>query len=211
MSGSNFCFLTCIQISQEAGKAVWYSHLFNSFPQFVVIHTIKGFSVINEAEVDIFSGTPLLSLWSNKCWQFGSSAFSKPSLYIWKFLVHILLKLSSKDFEHNLASMWNEHNCTVVWIYSLALSFFEIGMKTHLFQLCQREEQIWLDIRSVSFPVIFVFFFPVIFVLCFCFELRMMPTGTSLVVQWLRIHLVTQGIQFQLLIQEIRSHILQSN
>ena len=54
MSGSNCCFFTCIQFSQEAGQVVWYSHLFKSFPQFIVIHTIKGFSIINEAEVDVF-------------------------------------------------------------------------------------------------------------------------------------------------------------
>ena len=95
MSGSNCCFLTThIQASQEAGKVVWYSQLFKNFPQFVVIHTVKGFSLVNEAEVDVF----LESL----CFLYdpmvvgnlisGSSAFSKPSLYIWKFLVHILLK-----------------------------------------------------------------------------------------------------------------------
>ena len=54
MSGSNCCFLTCIQISQEAGKVVWYSYLLKNFPQFVVIHTVKGFSIVNEAEVDVF-------------------------------------------------------------------------------------------------------------------------------------------------------------
>ena len=54
MSGSNCCFLTCIQVSQEAGKMVWYSHLSKNFPQFVVIHTVKGFHVVNEAEVDVF-------------------------------------------------------------------------------------------------------------------------------------------------------------
>ena len=53
-AASNGCFLTCIQISQEAGKVVWYSHLFKSFPQSVVIHTVKGESVVNEAEVDVF-------------------------------------------------------------------------------------------------------------------------------------------------------------
>ena len=52
MSSSNCCFLTCIQISQEAGKVVWYSYLLKNFPQFVVMHTVKGFSVVNEAEVD---------------------------------------------------------------------------------------------------------------------------------------------------------------
>ena len=56
MSSSNCCFLTCIQISQEAGKVVWYSHLFKNFPQFVVIHTVKAFSVVNEAEVDVLLG-----------------------------------------------------------------------------------------------------------------------------------------------------------
>ena len=53
MSGSNSCFLTCIQVSQEAGKVIWYSHLFKNVPQIVVIHTVKDFSVINEAEVDV--------------------------------------------------------------------------------------------------------------------------------------------------------------
>ena len=54
MAISNSCFLTCIQISQEAGQVVWYSHLFKNFPQFVVIHTVKGFGVVNKAEVDVF-------------------------------------------------------------------------------------------------------------------------------------------------------------
>ena len=54
MSNSNCCFLTCIQISQEAGQAVWYSHLLKNFPQFVVIHTVKGFGVVNKAQVDVF-------------------------------------------------------------------------------------------------------------------------------------------------------------
>ena len=90
MSGSNCCFLTCIQISQEAGKVVWYSHLFKTFPQFVVIHTVKGFGIVNKADVfwNCFFYDPvdvgnLIS---------GSSAFSKSSLNIWKFLVHIPLK-----------------------------------------------------------------------------------------------------------------------
>ena len=61
MSSTNSCFLTCIQVSQQAGKMVWYSHLFKNFPQLVVIHTVKGFSVVNERETDVFSGIPLLS------------------------------------------------------------------------------------------------------------------------------------------------------
>ena len=54
MSSSNCCFLTCIQISQEAGQVVWYSHLFQNFPQFIVIHTVKGFGIVNKAEIDVF-------------------------------------------------------------------------------------------------------------------------------------------------------------
>ena len=54
MSSSNCCFLTCIQVSQEADQVVWYSHLFKNFPQFVVLHTVKGFNVVNKAEVDVF-------------------------------------------------------------------------------------------------------------------------------------------------------------
>ena len=54
MSISNSCFLRCVQISQGAGKEVWYPHLLKNFPQFVVIHAVKGFSIVNEAEVDVF-------------------------------------------------------------------------------------------------------------------------------------------------------------
>ena len=64
MSGSNYCFLTCIQVSQEAGQVVWYSHLFKNFPQFVVVHTVKGFSVVNEAEVDVFMEFSMQEYWS---------------------------------------------------------------------------------------------------------------------------------------------------
>ena len=71
MSGSNCCFLTCIQLSQVADKVAWYSHLFKNFPQFVVIHTVKGFGVVNKAEVDVFLELScffddlLFFLWSN--------------------------------------------------------------------------------------------------------------------------------------------------
>ena len=94
MSGSYCCLLTCIQVSEEAGKVVWYSHLFKNFSQFVVIYTVKGFSIVNEAEVDVFL--------EFSCFFYdrtddgnlipGFSAFSKSSLNIWKFLVHVLLK-----------------------------------------------------------------------------------------------------------------------
>ena len=107
MSGSNCCFLTCIQISQEAGKVVWYSHLFKNFPQFVVIHTAKDFSIVNEAEVDIFLEFSCFSCDPMDVGNLisGSSAFSKSTLYIWKFSVHILLKPGLENFEHYFASM----------------------------------------------------------------------------------------------------------
>ncbi|CAI9153766.1 unnamed protein product [Rangifer tarandus platyrhynchus] len=107
MSSSNCCFLTCIQVSQEASKVVWYSHVFNNFPQFVVLHTVEGFSVVNEAKVDVFLEFPCFFCDPINVGNLvsGSSAFSKSNLNIWKFLVHILLKSSLKDFEHHLATM----------------------------------------------------------------------------------------------------------
>ena len=87
MSSSNSCFLTCIQVSQEAGQVVWYSHLSQNFPQFIVIHAVKDFGIVNKAEVDVFlelscfldDPADVGNLIS------GSSAFSKTSLNIWKF------------------------------------------------------------------------------------------------------------------------------
>ena len=119
MSSSNWCFLTCIQISQEAGQVIWYSHLFQNFPQFVVIHTVKGFGIVNKAEVDVFLE---ISCFFNDPVDIGnliscSSAFSKTSLNIWKFSVHILLKPGLENFEHYFTSMWDECNCVVVWAF----------------------------------------------------------------------------------------------
>ena len=88
-----------------------YSHLFKSFPQFVVIHTVKDFRIINETEVDVFLEFPcFLCDPENVVGNLisGSSAFSKSSLYAWKFSVHVMLKSSLEDFEHNLNSMGNE-------------------------------------------------------------------------------------------------------
>ena len=105
MSGSNCCFLTCIQISQEAGKLVWYSHLFKNFPHFVVIHTVKGFVVVNKAEADVFLELPCFfnDLTDVGNLISGSSAFSKSSLNIQKFTVHVLLEPSLENFEHYFA------------------------------------------------------------------------------------------------------------
>ena len=86
---------------------VWYSHVFQNFPQFIVIHTVKGFGIVNKAEVDVFLELSCFfddpgdvdSLIS------GSSAFSKTSLNIWKFTVHVLLKPGLENFEHYLTSL----------------------------------------------------------------------------------------------------------
>ena len=94
-------------MSQEAGQVVWYSHLFQNFPQFIVIHTVKGFGVVNEAETDVFlelscffdDPSDVGNLIS------GSSAVSKSNLNICKFLVHILLKPGLENFEHCFSSM----------------------------------------------------------------------------------------------------------
>ena len=102
MFSSNCCFLTCIQVSQKGGQVVWHAHLFQDFPQFFVIHTVKGFGTINKAEVDVFlelccffdDPVDVGNLTS------ASSAFSKTSLNIWKFTVHILLRPGLENFKH---------------------------------------------------------------------------------------------------------------
>ena len=107
-----------LQVSCEIDKVVWYSHLFKNFPQFVVIHTDKNFSIVNEAEIDVFleficffhDPTNVENLIS------GSSAFSESSLCIWKFFVdywHLAWRI---DFEHKLDSI-NELNCMVGWTF----------------------------------------------------------------------------------------------
>ena len=149
MSSSNCCFLTCIQVSQEAGQVVWYSHLFQNFPQLIVIHTVKDFGIVNKAEIDVFlelscflhDPTDVGNLVS------GSSAFSKTSLNIRKFTVHVLLKPSLKDFEHNLASMWNECNCRVIWIF-FGIAFLWDWNENWLF---------WLLWPVLSFPSLLVY------------------------------------------------------
>ena len=119
MSSFNCCFLTCIQISQEAGQVVWYSHLFQNFPQLIVIHIVKGFGIANKAEVDVCLE---LSCFFHDQADVGnlisaSSAFSKTSLNIWKFTVHVLVKSGLENFEHYFTSMWDECNCSVVWAF----------------------------------------------------------------------------------------------
>ena len=141
MSGSKCWFLTCIQVSQEAGKAVWYSHLLKNSPQFIMIHTFKGFSIVNKTKIDVFlefscffyDPTDVDNLNS------GSSAFAKSSLNIWMFSVDILLKPGLENFERYFASVWDECSCVVVW------TFFDIAIlwnwsETDLFQSCATAE-----------------------------------------------------------------------
>ena len=117
MSSSNCCFLTCIQISQEAGKVVWYSHLFKNFPVCCDSHSQRLWH--SKAKVDVFlelscffdDTTDVGNLISGSC------AFSKTSLNIWKFTVHVLLKPGLENFEHCFASMWDGCSCAVVWAF----------------------------------------------------------------------------------------------
>ena len=96
-----------MHVSQEAGEVVWYSHLLQNFPQFIVIHTVEGFGIVNKAEIDVFlelscffdDPADIGNLIS------GSSAFSKTSLNIWKFTVHVLLKPGLEEIGHYFASM----------------------------------------------------------------------------------------------------------
>ena len=119
MPSSNCCFLTCIQVSQKAGQVVWYSHLFQNFPQFIVIYTVEGFWIVNKEEIDVFlklsyffddpaDVSNLISV---------SSAFPKSILNIWKFSVHVLWKPGLENFEHYFTSVWDECNCVVVWTF----------------------------------------------------------------------------------------------
>ena len=117
MSSSNCCFLTSIQVSQEGGQVVWYAHLFQNFPQFIVIYTVKGFGIVNKAEIDVFlelscffdDPADVGNLTS------GSSAFSKSSLNIWMFMVHVLLKPVLENFDYYFTSVWDEFNYMIVW------------------------------------------------------------------------------------------------
>ena len=119
MSCSNCCFLTCIQVSQEAGQVVWYSHLLQNISQFIVIYTVKGFGIVNKAEIDVF--LKLFRFFDDPVdignLIFGSSAFSKTGLNIWKFIVHVLPKPGLENFEHYFTSVCDECICAVVWAF----------------------------------------------------------------------------------------------
>ena len=120
MSSSNYCFLTCIQISQEEGQVVWYPHLLQNFPQFIVIHIVKVFGIVNKAEIDFFFWNPLaflmiqrmLAIWSlvplpvlKPPWTSGSSRFTYCGSLAWRIL------------SITFTSVWDECNCVVVWAF----------------------------------------------------------------------------------------------
>ena len=118
MSSSNCCFLTCIQVFQEADQVVWYSHIFQNFPQFIVIHTIKGFDKVNKAERDVFlelllfdDPTDVGNLIS------GSSAFSKCSLNIWSSQFMYYWSLAWRILSITLLVLWDECHCAAVWAF----------------------------------------------------------------------------------------------
>ena len=116
---------------------VWYSHLFQNFSQFIVIHTVKGFGIVSKAETDAFlelscfidDPADVGNLIS------GSSAFSKTSLNIWKFTVHILLKPGLENFEHYFIRVWDECNCAVVWAF-FGIAFLWDWNENSPFQSC---------------------------------------------------------------------------
>ena len=116
IQGSNCCFLTRIHVSQETGKRVQYSCPFKSVPQFTVIHTVKGFGMDDKTEVDVFleSSSFLCDPANLGNLISGSSSFSKPSLDIWKSLVHIMLDPSMQDFKHDLNSVGDDCDCLMV-------------------------------------------------------------------------------------------------
>ena len=132
MSGSNYCFLTCIQVSEEASKVIWYSNRLKNFPYFVVIHTVEGFSIVNEAEVFFWNSLAfymiqkMLAICSlvpvtflNPAWTSGISWFTCCWSLAWRILSITLLA-----WEMNAIVLYLEHY--------LSLPFFGIGMKSDL-------------------------------------------------------------------------------
>ena len=137
MRCSNCCFLICIRVSQESGKTVWYSHLFKNFPQFILIHTVRGFNIVNETEIDIFWNSlafsviqQILAIWSlvplpflNAAWISGSSWFA----WCWS-LVYKILCITLLAWEISAIVQWLVH--------SLVLLFLGVRMRIDLFQSC---------------------------------------------------------------------------
>ena len=130
MSSSNCCFVTCMQVSQEAGQVVWYSHLFQNFPQFIVIHPVEGFGIVNKAEIDGFFWNSLtfsviqwmLAIWSllplpflNLAWTFGSSRFMFCWTLAWRILSITLLACETSAIVHSLSILWDCLSLGLEW------------------------------------------------------------------------------------------------
>ena len=160
MSSSNCCFLSCIQVSQEQVRCSGIHISWRIF-QFIVIHTVKGFGVVNKAEVDIFLERSCFFFDLKDVGNFisGSSASSKSSLNIWKFTVQVLLKPGWENFEHyfTIASMCDECNCVVVWTF-FGIAFlwdwnenwpFSVLCHCWVFQICWHIECSTLIASSV--------------------------------------------------------------
>ena len=137
MSNSNCCFFICIQVSQKMGLVFWYLHLSNNFTQFVVIHSVKGFSSVYEAKVESLAGIPCFLLNPVNVGNLppGSSAYLKSSLDIWKFLVHVLLKPSLNHLQHILASIWNKCNRIIVWTFFAIALLWDWNENWHILVL----------------------------------------------------------------------------
>ena len=135
MFGSNSCFLTCIQISQEADKVAWYSHLFQNFPQFIVIYRVKGFGIVYQAEVDVFlelscffyDPTHVDNLIS------GSSAFSKSSLNIWNSWFMYCWSLSWRILSITLLVY---EMSAIVWLFEYSWHCLSLGLERKLTSSC---------------------------------------------------------------------------
>ena len=165
MFSFNCCFLTCIQVSQDAGQVVWYSHLLKNFPQFVVVHTVKGLTIVNETEVDFFGGNSLafsmiqqmLAIWSlipmpflNPAWTFGNSHFTHCWSPTWRILSIILLACEMSAIMQKFEHFCHYLSLGLEW----KLTFFQSWGHCWVFE-------IWWIIECNTFfvVVVIVFFF----------------------------------------------------
>ena len=176
MSSSNHCFWTCTQISQEASKVVWYFHLLKNFPQFVVIHIVKGFGIVNKAEVDAFQELSafsmiqrMLVIWSlvplpflNPAWTSGSSCFT----YCWAWLGELWASLCYRVRRVQVCSSWTFFGIAFLWDWNENWLFQSCG-HCWVFQICwyikcrtftASSFRIWnSSTRIPSFPLAFIF------------------------------------------------------
>ena len=129
----------------------WYSYLLQNFPQFIVIHTVKGFGIVNKAEIYVFLE---LSCFFDNTEDVGYlisglSAFSKSSLNIWKFMVRVLLKPGLEFFEHYFTSVWDEWDCTVIWVF-FGIQIPQI-LQLYFFLLLHRDNSTMVCLHIISF------------------------------------------------------------